>query len=365
MKIIQIDAYQVTCKISEIYRISRGRSISSLTSTIVKISTDEGFKGFGEVCPFGSAYMDAYARGVISGIEELGPALLGQDPCQIKVINSLMDRTMYGHSFVKSPLDVACWDILGQASNLSLCTLLGGRQVESYPVYWSISTDTPQKLADEVSHYRSLGYSRFQLKLGSDPGEDIMRTKAVLNDLQSRDILVIDGNAGWLTHEAIRVVNALAGEPIYVEQPCSSLEECLVVRQHTQLPMFLCETITGVEPLLRAYEKRTMDGINIKLSRVGGLTKAKQIRDLCETLGLVMTIEDSAGSDITRATVAHLVGSTQPQYFFNSPDFSRFDITVAEDAPKNKKGRLSVPLGPGLGIHIKEAMLGRSALTIK
>jgi L-alanine-DL-glutamate epimerase-like enolase superfamily enzyme len=69
--------------------------------------------------------------------------------------------------------------------------------------------------------------------------------------------------------------------------------------------MVLCEIITGIDSLLKAYEKRAMDAVNIKISRVGGLTKAKQIRDLCEELGIVMTIED-VGGDIVRTTVSTL-----------------------------------------------------------
>ena len=365
MKITQIDVYQITCEYSETYKMSRGQAISSLISTIIKISTDEGLQGFGEVCPLGSAYMDAFARGVPSGIEELGPFLIGQDPRQIRVINNLMDGVMRGHIYVKSPLDIACWDIMGQATGLPLCTLLGGRYVESYPVYRSISRQSPEKMAKDVDHFRSEGYQRFQLKLGGDADEDIRCIKAVLGAVQPGNVLVADGNTGWSTHQAIRIVNALAGEDLYIEQPCRSLEECLVVREHTRLPMVMCEIITGVDSLLKAYEKRAMDAVNIKISRVGGLTKAKQIRDLCEALGIVMTLEDSAGGDIVRATVSHLVASTQPEFFFNSPDYRRFDVQIAEDALTAKEGKLSVPTGPGLGIHVDEKKLGNPLLTIK
>ncbi len=367
MKITQIDVYQVSYKyLGGEYAWSGGHSVSSLVSTIVKVSTDEGLKGFGEVCPLGSAYMAAYARGVPSGIEELGPILIGQDPCQIRSINGLMDSAMSGHNYVKSPLDVACWDILGQATGLPVCTLLGGRQVESYPLYRPISQHSSEEMADDVARFRSEGYRRFQLKVGGDPDDDIRRIKAVLKVLGPGDILVADANTGWLMHQAIRVVNSVAGEDLYIEQPCLSLEECLVVREHTQLPMIIDEVITGVGPLMRAYEKGAMDGINLKLSRVGGLTKAKQIRDLCETLGIVMTIEDSWGGDITTVTIAHLVGSTRPEFLFTTTDFNSFvDVRVAEDTPVRKEGRLSVPSGPGLGIHVDEEMLGEALLTLK
>jgi len=367
MKIAQVDVYQVNYKLLDHeYTWSGGHSVTSFLSTIVKLTTDEGLKGFSEVCPLGSAYMDAYSSGVPSGIKEIGPLLIGQDPFRIKYIDNLMDSAMGGHNYIKASLDIACWDILGQATRVPICTLLGGRQVEDYPLYRAISQRSPEEMANDVARFRSEGYRRFQLKVGGDPEDDIERIRAVLKIIQPGDILVADANTGWKIHQAIRVVNAIAGEDLYVEQPCLTLDECLVVRNHTNLPMVMDEVITGIAPLMRAYQERAMDVINLKISRVGGLTKASQIRDFCENLGIVMTIEDSWGGDITTATIAHLVGSTRPEFLFTSTDFNSYnDIHLAKDAPTRKNGRLAVPSGPGLGIHVDERMLGRPLLTLK
>jgi len=367
MKIKQIYVYQIPYQLKDKeYAWSGGHSVSSFTSTIVKVITDEGLNGYAEICPLGSSYMDAFARGLPGGIEELGSILIGQDPCQIKAINTLMDTAMSGHNYIKAPLDIACWDILGQASDKSLCTLLGGKFVSSYPLYRAISQRSPEEMSEDVSRFREEGYSRFQLKVGGDFQEDIKRIRAVLQVLQSKDILVADANTGWLMHHAIQVVNALADEDVYIEQPCSSLEECLVVREHTCLPMILDEIITDINAFLGAYQQHAMDAVNIKISRVGGLTKAKQLRDLCESLGVVMTIEDSWGGDITTATIAHLVASTRPEFYFTSTDFNSYiDIKIAEDAPTRKDGRLFVPMDPGLGIHVDDKRLGEPLLSLR
>jgi L-alanine-DL-glutamate epimerase-like enolase superfamily enzyme len=367
MKITQIDVYQVNYKLLDHkYAWSKGHAVTSFVSTIVRISTDEGVKGFAEVCPLGSAYMDAYARGVPSGIEEIGSLLVGKDPCQINVINSLMDSAMTGHNYIKSPLDIACWDILGKVTGVPVCTLLGGRYVESFPLYRAISQGSPEEMADDVARFRKEGYRRFQLKVGGEPDEDIKRIKSVLKAIKDGDILVADANTGWLMHTAIRVVNALAGEDLYIEQPCSTLEECLIIREHTQLPMVLDEVISGISPLLRAYNQGAMDVVNLKISRLGGLAKTKRLRDLCESLGIAMTIEDSWGGDVTTATIAHLVGSTQSEFYFTSTDFNSYnDVHLAEDAPTRKDGQLEVPSQEGLGIHVDEKMLGKPVLTVK
>ena len=367
MKIKKIEVFQVDYKLlDQEYAWSRGQSVSSFVSTVVRLSTDEGLEGYAEVCPLGSAYMDAYAKGVPAGVAEIGRHILGHDPCQLNVINHLMDLAVLGHNYVKSPLDIACWDIFGQATGASVCTLLGGRAMEKFPLYRAISQGSPEKMAGDVAKYRGEGYRRFQLKVGGVPDEDVRRTKAVLDVIQAGDILVADANTGWIPHNAIRVVNALEGEDVYVEQPCKTLEECLVVRAHTPQPMVLDEVIRDVQSLLRAYESGAMDVVNLKISRLGGLTKAKQMRDLCESLGIAMTIEDSWGGDITTAAIAHLVGSTRAEFYFTSTDFNSYnDMHLAENAPTRKEGWLDVPVGPGLGIHVREDLLGDPVVIVE
>lgn len=366
MKIAKIEVFQVNYRLlDQEYAWSRGQSVSSFVSTVVRVSTDSGLKGYAEVCPLGSAYMDAFARGVPAGVEEVGSHLIGQDPCQLNLINHLMDQALLGHNYVKSPLDIACWDLLGQVTNTPVCILLGGRAVDKFPLYRAISQGAPDKMAEDVAKYREEGYRRFQLKVGSIPEDDILRTRAVLEVIQPGDILVADANTGWIPHKAIRVVNALEGENVYIEQPCTTLEECLVVRAHTTQPMVLDEIIRDVPSLMRAYELGAMDVVNLKISRLGGLTKAKQMRDLCQSLGIAMTIEDSWGGDITTAAIAHLAGSTMPEYYFTSTDFNSYnDVHLAEDAPARKEGWLEVSAEPGLGIHIKENLLGDPVVTI-
>jgi L-alanine-DL-glutamate epimerase-like enolase superfamily enzyme len=367
MKIKQIDVYQLDYNLLDAeYAWADGLSVSTFVSTVIKIITDEDVNGFAEVCPLGSSYMEAYAKGVPAGISEIGMQLIGKDPCQIKVINQIMDTALSGHNYVKSPIDIACWDIFGQKTDLPVCTLLGGRFVNEYPLYRAISQGSPDQMVESVLRYREEGYHRFQLKVGGDPDEDIARIKAVRNALSEDDILDADANTGWITRNAMRVVKAVEDLDIYIEQPCTTLEECLIIRQHTNLPMILDEIITGVNPLIRAYTKHAMDAVNIKISRVGGLTKACQIRDLCQTLGIAMTLEDSWGGDITTATMAHLVGSTRPDFYFTSTDFNSYnDVRLAKDAPSRVNGMLKVPAGPGLGIQVDETILGKPVLSVK
>lgn len=360
MKISKINVYQCDLPLKEgRYSWSEGKSVDVFDSTVVEIETDSGIKGYGEVCPLGPVYLPAYARGVRTGIEEVAPALIGDDPRQLLVINDKMDRELKGHPYVKSAIDIACWDILGKTADLPVCELLGGRYADDVTLYRAISQRPAGEMAANVVEYRSEGYRRFQLKVGGDPDEDIDRIRAASRVLQPGDKLVADANTGWLMHEAMRVVNAVKDIDVYIEQPCSSYKECLSIRRNTTLPFVLDEVVDSMDAILQASADGATDVVNIKISKFGGLTRAKQARDLCVSLGIAMTLEDSWGGDIVTAAIAHLAQGTPPELQFTSTDFNSYVTTsIADGAPQRINGRMSASTSPGLGVRPRFDVLG-------
>jgi L-alanine-DL-glutamate epimerase-like enolase superfamily enzyme len=366
MKITRILVYQVDLPLREgSYTWSGSRRIDAYDSTVVRIETDEGLVGYGEACPLGAAYLPAYAGGVRAGLKELAPHLLGHDPTEVGVISRLMDRHLKGHPYVKSAIDIACWDILGHAAGLPVATLLGGRFGEVVELYRAISQDTPERMVESVARYRDEGYRRFQLKVGSDPATDIARIHRVKDATQRGEVIVADANGGWLMHEAARIIDGVRGVDVYIEQPCLGYEECLEIRRRTPHPFILDETIDGTGVLLRAGADRAMDVVNIKISKYGGLTVARQVRDICVALGLAMTIEDSGGSDIVTAAIAHLAHSTPEAFRFNCSDCNSYVTKeIADGAPRRIDGRMSAPTAPGLGLSPRLDALGDPVLVV-
>lgn len=367
MRITGISAYQVDLPLHEgSYNWSGGKSVSVFDSTIVGVSTDAGVTGWGEVCPLGPFYLPAYAGGVRAGLTELAPHLIGEDPTQLLRLNRRMDAALKGHPYVKSPVDMACWDILGKVTGQSVATLLGGRYGEDFVLYRAISQESPEAMAAKVTGYRSEGYRRFQLKVGGNPDEDIARIHAVSDVLTPGDILIADANTGWLRHEAARVCRAVRDVDVYIEQPCLTYEECLSVRRHhTDHPFVLDESMDSLEMLLRGHADLAMDVVNLKISKLGGLTKTKQARDLCVSLGIAMTLEDSWGGDMTTAAIAHLAHSTPTELLFTATDFNSYvTVSTAEGAPQRQQGRMSAATAPGLGIEPRMEVLGEPVLQV-
>jgi L-alanine-DL-glutamate epimerase-like enolase superfamily enzyme len=368
MKIERISVYQVDLPLKEgQYNWSGGKSVSVFDSTIVGIETDAGITGWGEVCPLGPFYLPAFGQGARAGIFELGDVLIGTNPIELGKLNRNMDIALKGHPYVKSAIDMACWDILGKHSALPCCELLGGRFGDDVALYRAISQESPQEMAMKVANYREEGYRRFQLKVGdSNVDLDIARIRAVAGELESGDILVADANTGWLKHEALRVCRGVEDIDVYIEQPCATYLECLAVRERWKGPFVLDESIDGLDPLIRGHHEQAMDVINIKISKFGGLTRAKQARDLGVELGLGMTIEDSWGGDIITAAISHLAQSTVPEFLFSSTDFNSYlTVSTADGAPQRKDGRMSASKAPGLGIEPKMDVLGDPVFVIE
>jgi L-alanine-DL-glutamate epimerase-like enolase superfamily enzyme len=366
MKINRIRAYRVELPLYEgSYRWSGGKSVSVFDSTVIEVQTDAGLTGWGEVCPLGPFYLPAYADGVRAGIRELGPHLLGECPLELQKLNRRMDAALKGHPYVKSGIDMACWDILGKATGQPVCVLLGGRYGDDFGLYRAISQEPPEAMAARVGSYRAEGYRRFQLKVGGDPAADVDRIRAVADQLRPGDRLIADANTGWLMHDALRVVRAVRDVDVYIEQPCLSYEECLTVRRHTDHPFVLDEVIDSLDMLLRGHADRAMDVVNLKISKLGGLTKTRQARDLCIALGVAMTLEDSWGGDIVTAAIAHLAHSTPPEYQFTATDFNSYvTVSLAEGAPQRVNGRMAASTRPGLGITPRIEVLGEPVLAI-
>ncbi len=366
MKITRISAYQVDLPLHEgSYKWSGGKSVDVFDSTIVEIETDSGETGYGEVCPLGPFYLPAYGPGVRTGLKELGPHLLGMNPLHMGPLNQRMDAALKGHAYVKSGIDMACWDLLGKVSGRSVCELLGGPFADDFVLYRAISQEEPDAMAAKVAGYRDEGYRRFQLKVGGDPDVDIQRIHRVANQLQTGDKLIADANTGWLMHEAARVVRAVRDVDVYIEQPCLSYEECLSIRRRTDHPFVMDESIHGMPELLRAAGENAMDVVNIKISKFGGLTKARLARDLCVSLGIAMTLEDSWGGDIVTAAIAALAHSTPTELLFTATDFNSYvTVSTAENAPQRQHGRMSASREPGLGIRPRLDVLGERVLEI-
>lgn len=360
MRIERVEVYGLDLTyVHGTYVMSGGRVIDSLPSTYVRVVTDDA-EGWGEVCPLGATYLASHAAGARAALGLLGPAVVGLEATDLAAVNRAMDAALLGHEYAKSPIDVACWDLLGHASGLSVTTLLGGRLQDSFPLYMAVPLDSPEAMTEYVLARRAEGVHRFQLKVGGDPAVDAERARQVVAATGDDDLVVADANCGWRLNDAIRAARGMESLPrLYLEQPCPTIEECIEVRRHTTLPMVYDEVVHDVATMLRAVREGGAGAFNLKVSKVGGLTKAKLMRDLAHELGVQVTIEDTWGGDVVSATSAHLAASTRPESLLTVSFMNDWtNEHVAGYQPRSMNGMGSAPTGPGLGITVDRSMFG-------
>lgn len=346
------------------YRCSGGRSADGFLSTIVKLEADDGIVGWGEMAPLGSFYDPAFASGAQAGMRELVPQLIGLDARAVLATNERMDLALKGHAYVKSALDMACWDASAKHAETPLCVALGGRFGERIPLYRSISQMSPQQMAAQGKKYVEQGYRRLQVKVGLDVCDDIERMEAVRSAVPRETVIIADANASWRTAQVREFLRATREMDYALEQPCATLEETRSIRQHCDRPLILDESIDGLPALLDAHADGLIDGVTIKLARVGGITKGRLIRDVAVSLGLAVTIEDTGGAEICTAAIAHMMQSTPEANRQHTVDFHNW-VTVSHATADFAccEGSFTAPQGPGLGIEVAEGSLGRPFCT--
>ena len=336
------------------------QSFSSFDSTVITIETDAGIVGVGETCPLGPSYLPAFAEGARVGIAKISENLIGLDPTDINAINMKMDESLNGHPYAKSAIDMACWDILGKKTSYPVYKLLGGMLNKEVKLFKVVSRREPNEMARNIVDYQKQGFKQFQMKVGANASEDIERIFKVSEKLIQGNILNADANCGWQQHEAMRVISAVKDIEFYLEQPCKSYEECLSIRKHSNHPFILDECMDSINMLIKGYNDNAMDVVNLKINRIGGLTKSKQFRDLCISLGVHMTIEDSWGGEIATSAIAHLAHSTPETYHFQSSAFHEYtDVKIAKGGPAIKNGFMKASDLPGLGVEPNYDVLGK------
>lgn len=366
MRIERVVVYAVELPLAVPYRLSGGRLLfERLDSTIVGVQTDAGLTGWGEVCPWGASYLPMHGAGARAAMAEFVPGLIGRDPRDLDVLDRVIGTALPGHLYARAAIDAACWDILGQAAGLPVVQLLGGREVADVPVASSVPTADPASMVREVEDYRARGYRVHSAKIGSGVADDIERVRTLAAATVPGETIFYDVNRAWLPHQAIAVMEAVRDCDVWFEQPCETLDQCAAVRQRTSHPISLDEVITTPDDLLRARDLRACEIVNIKIGRVGGLSRARRLRDLALAMGLGILIEDTGGGVLADTAAAHLASTVPAASLIGT--WACQELITVDLAPGSgarvEHGVIRAPGGPGMGVRPDVELLGAPVAT--
>lgn len=371
VKVERLRAFAVTYPLATgKYRMSGGRLLETLKSTLVEVTTAQGAVGYGEACTLAGSYIEGFQGSTLAAIRELAAAVFDSDAMHPTVINSRFDALIRGHSPAKSALDAALWDARGKALDQPVAALLGGIHQPTYGVFHPLSLDNPDAMANDANEKLKLGYRRWQLKIGDDPIEDANRVRAAYDVVgSSAEFISCDANRGWTMADALRHLERLGDLDVFVEQPCETLDELAKIRPHSRQPMLADEVILNPTDLVRCYTLGAAEAINLKPARVGGITKAALLRDIAQSLGITVLIDEPMGGEIAVSGIAHLSASTHEKFFLAASHITATHIDPSvqpwvRGAISLADGRAELPRGSGLGLDIDEAALPRAEIDL-
>jgi O-succinylbenzoate synthase len=362
MKINRISLYHLRMPLLSAFETSFGR-IQTRDCVLVEAFAD-GMTGYGE-CPAdrdpGYSYETVGTAWHILQ-DFLIPAVLDQE---ISSAADLQLRMAFvrGHLMAKAGLEMALWDLLGKTQGLSLSHLFGGaRQKVDVGVSVGLQ-ESPRQLVEVVQGYLNLGYRRVKIKI--KPGRDVGDASEVRQEFPTLR-LQVDANSAY-NLESAHLLAPLDGlKLLLIEQPLAEddLWDHRQLQAQLRTPICLDESITSLRLARQALEMKACRVINIKAGRVGGLSQAVAIHDLCRGVGVPVWCGGMLETGVGRASniaLASLPGFTLPGDISATDRYYHEDITN-ERFILNPDSTIDVPDTPGLGVSIDPAALNRATI---
>ncbi len=362
MKIERIELFHIRIPLVSPFETSFG--VTRERECLILRALSEGAAGWGECVADahpGYSYETVTTASHILR-DYLAPALLSQPVNDPRDIPELFSRVR-GHPMAKAALEAAAWDLAAQQAGQSLRDFLGGAR-DRVPVGVSIGIqDSQAQLAETAARYRAQGYRRIKIKI--KPGRDLDDARAARAALPDTPLMV-DANSAYTLADAGLFQRMDDLELLMIEQPLGHDD----IHEHSQLqpllrtPICLDESIHSAGDARFAIAAGACRIINIKQGRVGGLTNAIALHDACRERGVPVWCGGMLETGIGRAlnvALASLPNFTLPGDLSASNRYYAQDL-IDPPFELNADGTLTVPDGPGLGVHVAADRLERVTL---
>ena len=198
------------------------------------------------------------------------------------------------------------------------------------------------------------------MKIGIDPERNAARIEAVMADRRPGEFFIVDANGGMSVEAALRMLRLLPPRLDFVlEAPGASWRECISLRRRTGVPIYWDELATGEVELVQIIAEDAADGIGLKITKSGGLTRSRRQRDMCVAAGYALSVQDTTGSDIAFAAIVHLAQTVPGRLLRCALDCRGItDKTTATGSFAVEEGTVTSPGDPGLGITPLPEVLG-------
>ncbi|WP_431230870.1 mandelate racemase/muconate lactonizing enzyme family protein [Paenarthrobacter nicotinovorans] len=373
MKLKELSCYAVDIPTQhDTYVMSHNRVLTAFPTTIVKVTAEDGTVGWGEACTLGSNYLDGFPASAQATVKLLADWVMQCDVFEANVLVDGMDQQVIGNLSGKAAIDIAMWDLRGKLLGRPVAQLLGGVKSTSMPGFKAISLGSAEEMVAEVEEASERGYRAWQLKLGDEPIADAARVRAVAQAIpKDSSFMTSDANKGWTVAQTLRFLAEIEGVDTYLEQPCPSIAELHQIRSAVARPLMADESLRTEADCLDILRAGCADAINLKVVRVGGLTKAARIRDIAHAAGWMILADEPQGADLATAALTQFAATVNPNQLLATAYFMGQDMKISyrpegdTSGPKLVDGRVEYVEAPGLGVEIDEAALGTPLFTVR
>lgn len=363
MKITAIETIPLRLPVKRSLTVAGG-TYTELTHVLLKVHTDDGITGLGEVesAPSYDRIGVEPPEGIVAVLNHLRPTLIGEDPFNVEGIWTKMDTAVKGHLWVKAGIDITLYDIMGKAIGRPAYYLLGGCLRREHPVEgvgYGISMDEPKKVAELAKWAVQRGFTQLELKAGDrDPRLDLERLRLVREAVGDEPEIKIDFNRGYNASTAITIIREMEKYSIqWVEQPVEhwDLDGLARIRASINTPLIVDESVNTPQEMVAVVKREAADAVHIKPTIKGGLTGAKRIYAIAEAAGLFIIPGTLTPSGVGMGAVHAFVASAR--HVHRGIHGSPLDM-LAEDIVKDPipEGSATIRISdkPGLGVELDD-----------
>ncbi|WP_342470597.1 dipeptide epimerase [Ureibacillus sp. FSL K6-3587] len=362
MNIKKIEIFAVDFPLIKPFIVSYG-TFPTMPSIIIKLTTDDGYIGWGESVPDEHVTGETFESTFHVLKHSLAPAMLNEDPCHFEKIHDKMDRIVKGVPSAKAAIDIACFDAVGKKLGVPVYQLIGGRFHKKFPITHVLSIDEPDKMAEEAEQKVQEGYRSFKMKVGTDVERDVERIKAVRKRVGEQIAIRVDVNQGWVnssnTLKAMRSLESLGID--WLEQPvlADDIDAMVEVKSKSNIPLMIDEGLCNIFDMREIIAKRAADKINIKLMKCGGIYPAAKLATMAEMAGIDCQIGSMVESSIASAAGFHVAFSKKNIKSVELTGPLKFKTDIGDLNKSYKIPFIELGDKPGLGVEIDEEVLSR------
>ncbi|HWU36360.1 MAG TPA: enolase C-terminal domain-like protein [Candidatus Acidoferrum sp.] len=376
MRIARVETKIIEIPVKNPYVFSHG-VLKAFSNVLVWVHTDEGLVGIGEssFVPGGGVSEETPESTKPMIDHYLAPVVIGEDPFDIERIHRKMDAVVPRNLIAKCGIDLALWDVMGKAVGQPVSKLLGGIVDPKILCTYTLSIDTPERMAEQALFRRGQGYRTLVVKIGRDPESDIERLRLVREAVGDEVNLRLDANEVYFPDQAIGIIRRMERyHPEFVEEPVRrwDLDGMARVARAVGIPISSDESNTSLDSVMAIIQKAAAGIINIKISKNGGLYRSKKIAALAEAAGIPCIVGGANTYEVGRQACRHFAISTaQAQMGMGSEGCAPASQSKVDDVTRSVltyedvttgKGFVEVLPGPGLGVELDQEKIQKYTL---